>query len=199
MEAGAGEKGGSEVVVKDVPIDVEGFIRGWQGDRFGEDARNDDVTGGYSEARVAPEGVQAEEAIGRVKVDVGVGEGEIEPPKVEAVEGTRGVGVDRMDEVSADEKERVGSAGGPAGWGWVGIIGDTREVETGGGERVSAGDKEHVGCPGDEISRSGLEIAKHRTRPSHWNPQAVLLKSCRPGRFIQAGGLSHCTMELWVY
>ena len=141
MEVGTGEKGGGEVVVKDVPVDVEGFIRGWQGDRYGEDAGDDDVAEGDSEARVVPEGIQVEEPAGRVKVDVGVGEGEIEPARVEAVAGTRGVGVDGMDEVSADEKERVGSEGGEAGWGRVGGTGDTREVETGGGEGVSAGEK----------------------------------------------------------
>ena len=141
MEVGTGEKGGGEVVVKDVPVDVEGFIRRWQGDRYGEDAGDDGLPGGNAGARVVPEGIQVEEPAGRVKVEVGVGEGEIEPARVEAVAGTRGVGVDGMDEVSADEKERVGSEGGEAGWGRVGVTGDTREVETSGGEGVSAGEK----------------------------------------------------------
>ena len=76
-----------------------------------------------------------------MKVDVEVGEGEIEPARVEAVEGTRGVGVDEMDEVSADEKGHVGSEGGEVGCGRVGVIGYAREVETGGGEGVSVGEK----------------------------------------------------------
>ena len=56
-----------------------------------------------------------------------------------------------------------------------------------------------MGCDGAEISRGGLEIAKHRTTSSHCNPRAVLLKSRGPGRFIQAGALLYCTMELWVH